>query len=211
MPKAAAPGIETVVFDVGGVLLDWNPRHLYRKLFDEEQDMERFLSEVCTMEWHDAHDRGTPTEATCAKLAALYPEYAAQIDAWRTRSEEMVAGEFRETVEILRELKAAGVPCYALTNMERETYPLRVERFPFMGWFDGTLVSGYEGIAKPDLEIFERLLTRFGLKPETTLLIDDSERNIAAASSLGIRTVRYRSAPQLRDALEEAGLLAHAR
>jgi 2-haloacid dehalogenase len=203
--------METVVFDIGGVLLDWDPRHLYRKLFDDESEMERFLAEICTPEWHDAHDRGESTEASCADLAAAHPEYAELIWAWARRSEEMIAGPIQGTVEILHELKAAGVPCYALTNMERETYPLRVERYPFMRVFDGAVVSGFEGIAKPDVEIFERLLSRFSLTADTTLLVDDSPRNVAAAASVGMQAVQFRSASELRQLLEEAELLGRVR
>ena len=143
--------IRAVVFDLGGVLLDWNPRYLYRKLFDGDDDaMERFLAEVCTMEWHHAHDLGVPPERTTPPLVTAHPEYEQLIWAWSRRSEEMVAGPIDGTVELLAELKEAGVPCYALTNMERETYPLRRERFAFLSWFDGTVVSGFEGVAKPD-------------------------------------------------------------
>jgi 2-haloacid dehalogenase len=201
------PPIEAVVFDIGGVLLDWNPRHLYRRLFEDEQDMERFLAEICTLEWHDAHDRGQSTEQSCAELAAAHPDHAELIWAWARRGEEMVAGPVEEAVEVLRELKATGLPCYALTNMETETYPLRVERFPFLRWFDGAVVSGYEGVAKPDVEIFERLLSRFGLAADTTLLIDDSPSNVGTASALGIQAVQFSSAAELRQLLEQAGLL----
>jgi 2-haloacid dehalogenase len=202
--------IEAVVFDIGGVLLEWNPRNLYRKLFDDEREMERFLEEVCTLEWHDAHDRGKPFSESCAELAARHPAYADEIQAWGRRSEEMVGGPIGETVELLRELKDAGVPCYALTNMEAETYPQRVERFEFMRWFDGALVSGFEGIAKPDAEVFQLLLRRFDLVRETTLLIDDSPRNVAAAISVGMQAVEFRCASQIRGVLQEAGLLASA-
>jgi 2-haloacid dehalogenase len=202
--------IEAVVFDIGGVLLEWDPRNLYRKVFDDEREMERFLDEVCTLEWHDAHDRGKPFSQSGAELAARHPEYSVQIHAWGRRSEEMVSGPIGETVELLRELKEAGVPCYALTNMEVETYPQRVERFPFMRWFDGAVVSGFEGMAKPDFEIYQLLLDRFELVPETTLLVDDSPRNVRAARSIGIQTVEFSSAPELRRVLEEAGLLPAA-
>src|ERR1700751_4174590 len=120
-----------VVFDLGGVLLDWNPRYLYRKLFGgDEAAMERFLAEVCTAEWHRAHDLGVPTEHTCAQLANAHPDQADLIWAWSRQSEEMIAGPIDGTVRLLGELKADGVPCYALTNMERETYPLRRDRYP---------------------------------------------------------------------------------
>ncbi len=204
-----SPAIEAVVFDIGGVLLDWNPRHLYRKLFDDEAEMERFLSEVCTLEWHDAHDRGTPMDASCAELAAAHPEQAELIWAWARRSEEMISGPIEGSVEILRELRAAAVPCFGLTNMERETYPKRIQRFPFLQWFDGTVVSSHEGIAKPDREIFERLLRRFVLEPDSTLMIDDSGRNVKAAAAVGMRTHQFRSPAELRRVLEDAGLLVY--
>jgi 2-haloacid dehalogenase len=207
-PDGGAEPISAVVFDVGGVLLDWDPRHLYRKLFDDEQEMGRFLEEVCTLEWHAAHDLGMPTERSCAALAEAHPEQAELIHAWGARSEEMVAGPITGTVQILHTLKQAGMPLYALTNMERETYPRRRERFEFMRWFDGTVVSGFEGIAKPDPEIFRRLLERYSLPPATTLMIDDTERNLAAARGIGMRTVRFESAEQLRQWLEDAGVLA---
>ena len=199
--------IETVVFDVGGVLLDWDPRYLYRKLFDDERAMERFLTDICTLEWHHGHDLGVPVERSCAKLAARHPECADLIWAWSQRSEEMVAGPIAGTVEVLRELKTAGVRCYALTNMEAETYPVRRERFAFMRWFDGTVVSAFEGIAKPDPEIFERLLRRYGLTPSATAMIDDRTVNLDAARGLGMQIVRFEAPGQLREWLVRAGLL----
>ena len=118
--------IGAVIFDIGGVLLDWNPRYLYRRLMDDEEAMERFLSEVCTMEWHEANDLGVPFEVTCAQLAAEHPEHAELIWAWGRRTEEMVGGPIDGTVAILRELKEDGkVRLFALTNMEATTYPTR--------------------------------------------------------------------------------------
>ena len=165
MPAPQANGRpRAVVFDLGGVLLDWNPRYLYRKLFaGDNAAMERFLADVCTMEWHHAHDLGIPPEETCPPLAAEHPDLEEMIWAWVHRSEEMLGGPIEETVEILRALKDQSVPCYALTNMETWTYPGRVERFPFLTWFDGTVVSGFEGVAKPDVRVFELLLDRFEL------------------------------------------------
>ena len=207
MAVSSTRSIDAVVFDIGGVLLDWNPRYLYRKLIDDEAELDRFLDEVCTMEWHDALDRGKPAELSCTELAAAHPEHKELIWAWTRRSEEMISGPIPDAVQLLGELKAAGVPCYALTNMELETYPLRLERFPFMRWFDGTVVSAFEGVAKPDAEIFERLLSRFELTPASTLLIDDSPRNVRAALKLGMQAVEFRSAAALRLLLAEAGLL----
>lgn len=200
-------GIEAVVFDIGGVLLDWNPRYLYRQLFQDEDSMERFLAEVCTMEWHEANDLGVPYTRSCAALAQRHPEQADLIWAWSRRSEEMVGGPITGTVEILRELVAAGVPCYGLTNMEAETYPLRRDRYEFMSWFAGTVVSSHERVAKPDPEIFQRLLERYGLPAETTLLIDDAQRNVEAARELGMLALRFESPDQVRRYLEQSGLL----
>jgi 2-haloacid dehalogenase len=202
-----AATIDAVVFDLGGVLLDWDPRHLYRKLFDDEEAMERFLGELCTIEWHAQHDRGVPAEQSCAELAARHPEYAELIHAWHERTEEMIAGTIDDSVEILRELKEAGVRCYALTNMEAETYPLRAERYEFMRWFDGTVVSAHEGVIKPEREIFECLLERYELDPERTLMIDDAQRNVEAAERLGMKAVHFSTPPRLRSVLDGFGLL----
>jgi 2-haloacid dehalogenase len=207
MPSSSEPTIDAVIFDIGGVLLDWNPRYLYRQLFDDEEKMERFLAEIATMKWHEANDRGVPFAVTCRELAARHPEYAEQIWAWGQRSEEMIGGPIAGTVEILGELRRRRVRCYALTNMEAETYPQRLARYEFMRWFDGSVVSSAEGIIKPDPEIFERLIARFGLAPETTLFVDDSARNIAAAAALGLQTERFSSPAALRRRLEAAGLL----
>ena len=207
MPPVPEPSIQAVIFDIGGVLLDWNPRYLYRKLFDDEQEMERFLAEIATMEWHQANDRGVPFAVTCRELAERHPEYAEQIWAWGRRSEEMIAGPIAGSVEILDQLRRRGVRCYALTNMEAETYPPRLERYPFLRWFEGTVVSSAEGIIKPDPEIFERLMTRYGLVPETTLFVDDSARNVEAAVALGMQTERFSSPEGLRRRLAAAGML----
>jgi 2-haloacid dehalogenase len=195
--------VEAVVFDLGGVLLDWDPRHLYRKLFPDEVAMEHFLATVCTPDWHEPHDRGLPTVPSCAELARRHPDRAELIWAWAERSEEMVGGVINGSIEVLEEVKRTGLPCYALTNMEAETYPLRLARFPFLGWFDGTVVSGVEGMAKPDPAIFHRLLERFGLRPSSTLMIDDRCENLEAAAEVGMQTVQFRSPHQLRRDLAE--------
>jgi 2-haloacid dehalogenase len=201
------PPVGAVVFDIGGVLLDWNPRHLYRKLFADQAEMEWFLAEVCSPAWHAPHDRGVSTAASCAELASRHPELSELIWAWSRRSEEMIGGVDAGSVEVLRAVRETGLPCYALTNMEAETYPLRLKRFSFLGWFDGTVVSGRERVAKPEPAIFRRLLDRFGLTPDTTLLIDDTKENLETAGKLGIQTVLFCSSRQLRAELEAAGVL----
>ena len=212
MATARNGTIEAVVFDLGGVLLDWNPRYLYRKLFADEAAMEHFLAEVCTMEWHEANDRGVPFEVTCAQLAAQHPEHAEHIWAWATRTEEMVGGPIDGTVEILGELARGGsVRLFALTNMEAHTYPLRRERYEFLRWFEGTVVSSAEGVIKPDPRIYRVLLERYGLTPASTLMIDDNPRNVEAARALGMPAVLFESPAALRAALTEAGVLKAAR
>jgi 2-haloacid dehalogenase len=170
--------------------------------------MERFLSEVCTMEWHEANDLGAPFEVTCAQLAAEHPEHAELIWAWGRRTEEMVGGPIDGTVAILRELKEDGkVRLFALTNMEASTYPTRRERYEFLRWFDGTVVSSSEGVIKPDERIFRVLLERYGLTAASTIMVDDNPRNIAAASALGMPTVLFESPEGLRRTLEDHGVL----
>ena len=199
--------IEALLWDIGGVLLDWDARHLYRKLFADEAEMEHFLAEVCTLEWHAVHDRGARFAETTATLAAARPEYAAEIMAWGERSGEMDRGEISGSVRVLAELRARGVPCWAITNMEHETYPRRVARFPFMSWFKGTVVSAHEGVAKPDGRLYEIALERFRLTPESTLTIDDSQRNLETARQLGLQTLHFTSPEALRRDLEHLGLL----
>jgi 2-haloacid dehalogenase len=194
---------EAVIFDIGGVLLDWDPRHLYRKLFDDEQEMEHFLSRICTPAWHAPHDSGVSTEESCSDLATLHPEMADLIWAWSLRGDEMVAGTIDSTVEILRALHEDGVRCYALTNMEAENFPRRAASFEFFGWFDGAVVSGFEGIAKPSPEIFLRLLTKFDLSAASTLFVDDNLDNVETATALGMQAHLYRSPGELEQFLSD--------
>ena len=203
MAESAA---RAAVFDIGGVMLEWDPRHVYRDVFDDEAEMERFLAEVCSREWHEDNDRGVRYAESCAALAARFPQYTAEIYLWGERTEDMIVGTIDGTVELLGELQAAGVPCYGLTNMEAETYPVRYERYAFLRALDGTVVSSQEGVIKPDPEIFRRLFERFGLVPEQTVFIDDVEQNITAARALGMQTVLFTSPAQLRAELVALGL-----
>ena len=198
--------INAVVFDLGGVLIDWNPRHLYRRLFADLGEMEDFLARVCTPDWHRQHDLGADIRQSCEQLARQHVHYRDMIMAWADRGEEMAAGQFNQTVDVLRTLKAAGLPCYALSNMERELFAIRSARFPFMKWFDGQVISGLEGVAKPDSRIFEVLVARYDLDPAMTVFVDDSEPNVEAAGDLGFNVVHYTSAHQLKRELRALGL-----
>jgi len=198
--------IEAVVFDLGGVLIDWDPRYVYRQLFADPADMEEFLGSVCTSDWHRAHDLGADITRSCEQLALRHPEHRDMIMVWAERGEEMVAGQFDETVELLSELKASGMPCYALSNMEPEAFETRLAKFGFVGWFDAHVISGIEGVAKPDRRIFEILLDRHELHPQATVFIDDQARNVDAARDLGLVALRFSSAAQLRRDLQALGV-----
>jgi 2-haloacid dehalogenase len=188
------------------VLIDWDPRHVYRQLFTDPAEMEDFLARICTQDWHLAHDRGEDITESCRRLARRYPGYRDMIMAWAERGEEMAAGQFDEAVGVLREVKAAGLRCLALSNMEPSAFATRRTRFAFMDLFDGFVISGIEGVAKPDRRIFQILLHRYRLEPAATVFIDDSPANVEAARGLGLTAVHYTSAGQLRSQLRALGL-----
>jgi 2-haloacid dehalogenase len=201
---------KAVVFDLGGVLIDWDPRHLYRKLLADEAAVEEFLATVCTPEWNAELDRGRPFAEGVAELVERHPEHAANIAAYHERWPEMVAGDIPGTVEVLAELRAAGVALYALSNWSAETFAITRGRFEFLEWFDGLLVSGEERVTKPDPAIFRLLLDRFGLDPAATVFVDDAEANVAAARRLGIDAIRFTGPEDLRRELVARRLLARS-
>lgn len=202
------PPIEAIVFDLGGVFLDWNPRHLYRKLISDPTERERFLIEICSPEWHREQDRGRSIEVACRELAARHPNHARLIMAWWERNEEMVAGVVDDSVSILRELRRAGIPCFALSNMEPESFEVRRTRYGFMSEFCGFVISGEEGVTKPDPAIFQCLIDRFGLEPSRTLFIDDLRSNVEAARRLGFEAEQFTSPDALGRSLVDRGVLA---
>ena len=203
-----AAAADAVVFDLGGVLIDWNPRHLYRKLFEDEAKMERFLSEVCSPVWNVTLDAGMSFDEGIAELLRRHPDEAHLIRAWKERWEEMLGGAIEGAVALLDELHAAGMPLYALTNWSAETFPIGRRHFPFLERFRDIVVSGQEKIVKPDPRIFELLVRRTGVAPERTVFIDDAERNVAAAARLGFRAVRFTDPESLRASLTALGALA---
>jgi len=198
---------KVLVFDLGGVLIDWNPRYLYRKIIDNENDIDTFLAEVCTSEWNLKQDAGRALAEATAERIALFPEKKPLIEAFYGRWEEMLGGEISETVEILRELKDKGETLYALTNWSGETFPIALQRFDFLQWFKGAIVSGTEQLAKPDPTIFYLLLDRYGLQADNCLFIDDSKINIEAAGRIGFETHHFTSANGLRQYLNQGNLL----
>jgi len=200
--------VTAVVFDIGGVLLDWNPRHLYRGLFDGDEDaMEHFLATVCTPEWNAHNDRGRPLAEGVALLSAEHPDQAELIEAFAARWPETVAGPIEGSVQVLAELVENGTPVYALSNWSAETFGQARTRYEFLGWFDGMVISGHEGVIKPEPRIFEILCERWGLQPASTVFVDDTEVNVEAAHALGFQAIRFHDPPGLRAALVEAGVL----
>ena len=198
----------TVIFDLGGVLIDWDPRHLYRKLFDgDEVAMEEFLGTVCTPDWNERQDAGRSFADAEAELIAAYPGKAALIRAWNARFDEMIPGAIDGAVAVMQELKARGTPLYALSNWSAETFAGQPRRFPFLAHFDGIVVSGNEGVIKPDPRIFRLLMDRYKVPAEAAVFIDDNPRNAEAASALGIHGIHFRSHAALRRELAALGLL----
>ncbi|MBB3228476.1 2-haloacid dehalogenase [Luteibacter sp. Sphag1AF] len=199
---------DVVIFDFGGVLIDWNPRYLYRKLFgDDEAGMERFLAEVTTPEWNLQQDAGRPWSEAVTLLTAHHPSQAELIAAYQHRWEETLNGAIDDSLHILRELKDAGHPLYGLTNWSQETFPIARERFDFLEWFDGIVVSGEEGTIKPDEKIYRILLERYDIDPARAVFIDDSQRNVEAAEAFGIHGIHFHAPAQLRAELVKLGFL----
>lgn len=189
--------IDAVLFDVGNVLIEWDPRNLYRSIFVKEDgsaDEERvswFLKEVCTIEWHVQHDLGRSPEEQIATLIPHHPEHTALIRAFYERFQEMIPGTIEPMVAAKRQMKAAGIRIYGLTNFGVETFNDTRSRFDFLNDFEDVVVSGAERMKKPDPAIFQLCIDRFGIIPERTLFIDDSAANIASASALGFETHQF--------------------
>ena len=210
--SAVAPMRPTlVVFDLGGVLIDWDPRYLYRHLFDDPGEMESFLAEVTTAEWNACQDAGRPWAEGVDLLVAEHPQRRELIEAFHRRWPEMLAGEIPGTVDVLADLRAAGVRLVALSNWSAEMFPVARERFDFLAWFEGIVISGDVGVNKPDRRIFEHLAQRLGIEPEESVFVDDSPANIDAATDLGFFAIRFTDARALRLALVRLGLLPDVR
>ena len=190
------------------MLIDWNPRYLYRRLFkQDEAAMEHFLTEVCSPDWNHLQDAGRSFAEAEAEAIARHPDQRALIEAWFPGFNDMIAGPIPGTVEILRELRDRGSALYALTNWSAETFVGQRARFDFLGWFQGILVSGEERITKPDPGIFRLLLNRYSLDPARTVFIDDVPGNIAGAEAAGIHGIPFTSADALRRQLTALGYL----
>jgi 2-haloacid dehalogenase len=200
----AAP--HAVVFDLGGVLIDWDPRYLYRRLLPDDAAIDAFLAEVGFAEWNLALDAGRDWDEAVAWLAARHPERQRLIEAFRDRWEETLGDADAEVVEIARALRAFGIRTFGLTNWSARTFAIARGRFRFLDEFEGIVVSGEVGVAKPDERIYRALLDRFHLEPTDTLFIDDRPANVDAAARLGIRGIVFADSPGLRRDLRAVGL-----
>lgn len=200
--------INTIIFDLGAVLIDWNPRYMYSKLFDDEVAMENFLRDITTPDWNEEQDAGRPLHEGTELLVSIFPEHEEHIRAFYNRWDEMLGEAFHDVVEIFKKLKDKNrYKIYALTNWSAETFPVAFERFDFLKWFDGIVVSGAEKMRKPTPEFYHILLDRYQVKAEEALFIDDNYRNILAAEELGIQCIHFTSAGQLSEELEKLNVL----
>lgn len=197
----------TVIFDLGGVLVDWDPRYLFRQLLSDEAAVERFLAEVCTPEWNAEQDAGRSWPEGVAVASARFPEHAELVAAYDERWWETIGGQIDGTVEVLRELRESGVGLYAITNWSAEKFDLTFPRFEWLSWFDGIVVSGHERIVKPNRRIYQILLDRYGIDPASAVYIDDIEFNVEAARDLGMTGLVFTTPERLRADLEELGLV----
>jgi 2-haloacid dehalogenase len=200
--------IETVIFDLGGVLIDWNPDYVYKTIFEDDKKMNDFYAEICTSEWNEEQDGGRSLRDATEELVERFPDHEDNIRAYYGRWEEMLKGPIEETVEVLKEVKEKGnVRLYALTNWSAETFPIALNRFEFLHWFDGRLVSGEERMRKPFPEIYQLLVRRFNIDPHTAVYIDDNDRNLSAPKEMGIETIHFSNASDLRNRLKALGVL----
>jgi 2-haloacid dehalogenase len=198
-----------IIFDLGGVLLDWNPRYLYRKIFNGDEDkVEFFLKEICPQSWNMRQDTGYPTAKAIEERCQLFPEYSDAIHAYYERYPETVKGEIAGTVAILGELREAGYALCALSNWSAETFNIVRGKFTFLKWFDQMIISGEVGLAKPDKAIFMLAAQRVGRTPADCLFIDDLPVNIDAAREYGFQTIQFISPKNLRDEMVKKKILA---
>ncbi|MGZ9226596.1 MAG: HAD family hydrolase [Anaerolineales bacterium] len=199
--------IQAVIFDFGNVLLEWNPRHVYRRYFQNEDAMEQFLAEVNFMDWNAQQDKGRTFAQGVAELSRQFPHYSELIQAYHDNWEDSIGEFFAGTVEIMKRLKAKGYSLYGLSNWSAETFPLAREKYDFFNLLDDIVISGEVGMIKPDPEIFEHLLQRISRKADECLFIDDAPANVEQAQKMGFTTIQFQSPEQLEDELRKRHVL----
>lgn len=200
--------IKNIIFDLGGVLIDWNPQYMYKKIFTDTDQCKWFLENICTNDWNEQQDGGRLIKDANKELIEKYPEHKENIEAYYSRWEEMLSGPIEGTVNIFKELKDnKSFNIYALTNWSAETFPRALELYEFLHWFDGRLVSGEENTRKPFKEIYDLILSRFNLTASETVFIDDNLRNIKAAEEVGIKSIHFINPDQLKKELVSLNIL----
>jgi 2-haloacid dehalogenase len=199
---------DTIIFDLGAVLIDWNPRHLYRKIFNTEEEITWFLENICTHEWNEKQDAGRSFEEATDELLQKFPAYELPIRAWYGRWQETMNGPIQGTVEILKTIRdSKKYRLYALTNWSEQTFPWALEQFEFLHWFEGIVVSGHEKTRKPFPDFYQILFDRYRVNPATALFIDDSLRNIEGAKAVGLPGIHFQSPQQLNEELKKFRIL----
>lgn len=198
--------IENIIFDFGGVLVDWNPRYMYRNHFSNEEDMENFLYSICTDEWNIEQDRGRSLEEGTCLLQEKFPEAHDMIQLYYDQWEIMLKSDIPETVDLLYSLKEK-YHLYGLTNWSAETFPIAYERYAFFREFKGIVVSGTEKLIKPDKRIYQVLFARYQINPLTSIYIDDNLNNVRAADELGMKAIHFQNAEQLKREIVDLNLL----
>ena len=200
--------IKNVIFDLGGVLIDWNPEYVYLEVFNGDREkMKWFFDEICTMDWNENQDAGYPLQQATEERVKLFPEYEEWIRTYYGRWEEMLGKQIDGTVTILKQLiDNPNYKVVALTNWSAETFPIALERFDFLHWFEGIVVSGTEKMRKPFNEIYELTLNRFNIEASQSLFIDDNARNIEAAKKMGVNTIRFNNPTQLKSELKSLNI-----
>lgn len=200
--------IKAIIFDFGNVLLEWNPRLVYRRFFpDDETAMEEFLHEVSFMEWNAQQDKGRTFAEGVAELSKQFPQYSSLIQAYHDNWKESIGDSLAGTVEIMKRLKNAGFPLYGLSNWSAETFPIARQKYDFFDLLDDIIISGEVGSIKPEIEIFEIALSRIGRPAHDCLFIDDALVNIEQARQMGFATIHFQSSEQLERELHKLGLL----
>ena len=195
--------MKNIVFDFGGVLVDWNPHHLYDKYFGSREKAEWFLNNICLYSWNLQMDGGKPFAEGVAELQAEHPEWSEAIAIYHTRWIEMMNGEIEGMVSVVKRLKMAGYGVYGLTNWSAETFPMIRDTYPVFQEFDGIVVSGEEHLLKPDAAIYKCLLERYALQAEESLFVDDNADNVAGARNVGMKAIQFTSAEELERELKD--------
>ena len=198
--------LKNIVFDFGGVLIDWNPIYLYRKIFDKEEDMNYFLEHVCRYDWNVLQDAGRSLEEGTRILQEQHPEYSEEIAMYYGRWDEMLGGIIEKNVKLIQPLKQK-YNIYGLTNWSAETIPVAMDRYDFFKDLDGMVVSGAEKIIKPDLQLYRILMDRYQIQAEESLFIDDNQANVKAAQQLGFQTIHLTEGINLEEILKERAIL----